>query len=352
MCVITFDWENTDAKIKFEHFNLNPSVSWAVIELTNYCNFKCKWCYANSGINGLHMNRNDVEKLIRNLATYGIKQITFSGGEPLFYAHINEAIKYAKSFDLVIHMNTNGYLFTKELAFELKDAGLSQIQTNVDSLDPKKHDYIRGKEGSFQRAIEALKNARDSGLICVMQTVLTRLNETEIFDIFKFARDMGISRSRVWDVTPFNGCEESNMNVLDLRPTLNYIELIERLVDYAGRNGVQNIESDDPLFPLNYSGNISITGGFCVFAAGLGINVSPEGDVFFCSTNRKPIYNIFEVPDNEDIMKFHKFQLKSVLESFKISQVCKQCNLFHKCIGGCPTRRKHSINNLDYWCRN
>ena len=192
MCVITFDWENTDAKIKFEHFNLNPSVSWAVIELTNYCNFKCKWCYANSGINGLHMNRNDVEKLIRNLATYGIKQITFSGGEPLFYAHINEAIKYAKSFDLVIHMNTNGYLFTKELAFELKDAGLSQIQTNVDSLDPKKHDYIRGKEGSFQRAIEALKNARDSGLICVMQTVLTRLNETEIFDIFKFISNTNI----------------------------------------------------------------------------------------------------------------------------------------------------------------
>ena len=41
LCVITFDWENNDSEMKFKHFDTNPYPIRAVIEITNYNNFKC-----------------------------------------------------------------------------------------------------------------------------------------------------------------------------------------------------------------------------------------------------------------------------------------------------------------------
>jgi len=314
------------------------------------CNFNCKWCFANAGVSGHNMHIEDVKKLIRSFVKHNIRQVTFSGGEPLMYPHIREVIEYAKSQGLIVHMNTNGYLFTKEIAHTLKDAGLSQIETNIDSLYPEKHDYIRGREGSFQRAVQTLKNAKDAGLTCVMQTVLTRQNEDEILDIFKFARLLGVQRSRVWDITPSDGCAKKNMDELNLMPT-NYLETIKKLTEYASMNGGQNIESSDPLFPLDECTNMSVTGGFCVFSAGLVINISPKGDVFFCCTDRTPMYNIFEVIDSVDLREYHKAQLKNSLKGTEVPQTCNACNFNSKCRGGCLTRRKYSDDKTDYWCK-
>lgn len=52
MCVVTFDWTKNDAKEKFRNFERSKSLSWAVVEVTDYCNFSCKWCFANSGSKG------------------------------------------------------------------------------------------------------------------------------------------------------------------------------------------------------------------------------------------------------------------------------------------------------------
>ena len=97
-------------------------MSWGVLELTSYCNFNCKWCFANARTikNPVHMSVSDVERVVDALASAGVTQITYSGGEPTLYPHLREAIDIARSHDMVVHMNTNGYLFTKNLASDLR----------------------------------------------------------------------------------------------------------------------------------------------------------------------------------------------------------------------------------------
>lgn len=349
MCAITFDWVENDANIKFSKFDKNKSLTWAVIELLRNCNFKCKWCFANAGPRGAKMPKDKVFELIRFFADSGLTQITFSGGEPLLYPHLREVVSFAKDFGFIVHMNTNGYLFKKQIAQELKDIGLSQIETNIDSLDPSKHDYIRGKKGSFVRAVEALRNGIETGHTCVMQTVLTKQNENEILDIFKFAQSLGVQRSRVWDMTPSEGRAKDNMDALDLRPT-NYIETLKMLTEFAASTGAKNIESADPLFPLDYPTRLKVTGNFCVFASGLVINVSPAGEVYFCCTDRQPLYNIFDAISSGDIKETHKEYLRTSPHSQKIPSECTCCNFFSKCKGGCLTRLKYTNFLGDYWC--
>jgi len=352
MCIVTFGWEMTDAIKKFERFKKTKSLGWATIELIDNCNHRCIYCYANSGSNPkpTYMSKKDSERLIQILANAGVKQITCSGGEPLMYPYIEDFVKNAGDHGIIVHMNTNGYFLTRELANRLAKYGLTQIQINIDSLDPKKHDYIRGKKGSFRRTIQAFKNAWEVGLTCVKQTVVTKLNEGEVFDIIKFARSIGVQRCRTWDLTPSKGRAGET---IDLRPT-NYLDMLKKLTKLACKNGAKNIESCDPVFPLDFKTNLNVTGGFCVNTTGLMLNVTPEGDVPFCCTQRESLYNIFIAADNgENIAEYHKSKIEEYVQSIQsiLPLKCKEtCNFFKKCMGGCYTRVMHTLPHEDYVC--
>src|SRR4030043_277677 len=86
MCVVTFDWEDSDAYEKVKFFMEKRKLAWAVVEVTNACNLNCLWCYANNGykshIAREHMPKKKVNHLLRTLSESGVRQITFSGGEP------------------------------------------------------------------------------------------------------------------------------------------------------------------------------------------------------------------------------------------------------------------------------
>lgn len=349
MCLVTFDWEENDAKEKFKNFKKRDSISWAVVEVTDYCNFNCKWCFANSGSNPnpKHMGLEKAERLIETLALAGVGQVTISGGEPTVYPYLKDVIKKANSCGLVVHMNTNGYLLTKKLARELKSLGLSQVQINIDSLNPGNHDFVRGKRGSHERAIQALKNAREVGLTCVSQTVLTSLNENEIGDIFKFARSLGLQRCRVWDMTPSQGCARENEELI---PS-DYFGTLEELSDFAYNTGACNVECYDPLFSPNHRRKLSTTGGFCVSTRGLLVYIATNGDVHFCCTApQATLYNIFDVMETEDIERYHKLKLNEFLQSIEIPVKCNSCSFLEKCQGGCYTRREFALTHEDYWC--
>lgn len=350
ICVVTFDWESNDAVKKFSSFDKTKSISWSVIELTDYCNFNCKWCFANAASikRPIHMDIGDVAKVLKTLADAGVTQITYSGGEPTLYPHLKKAISLANDLDMVVHINTNGYLFTKNMGLELKEAGLSQIQTNIDSIHPKKHDETRGRIGSFGRAIEALKNARDAGLTCVSQTVLTKENEGDILKILSLARDLGVQRCRVWDMTPSSGCARKNSQLLPG----NYLSILQELSDFAYDAGAKNVEVGDPLFKQHIKTKLHISGGYCVSAASLIIYVSTRGDVYYCSTLKHHMYNIFEkISAGEDVGHTHRASVQQFIKQFNAPDRCHGCESESVCNGGCYSRRDFSGTNTDYWCK-
>ncbi|NIO22719.1 MAG: radical SAM protein [Candidatus Aenigmarchaeota archaeon] len=349
MCVVTFDWEENDAGEKVRRFRKKKSLVWAVIEVTNSCNLNCIWCYANSGnkakIRREHMGLAELKKLVGMLKDSGLNQITYSGGEPTVYPRIREAVKIAKDNDFVVHMNTNGFVLTRGFARELKSLGLSQIQTNIDSVDPKKHDYLRGREGSFYRAVSALKNARKIGITCVSQTVLTKENETETVGIFELARSLGLQRCRVWDMMPSSGCALENF---DIRPT-NYIESLRKLTKFAEGTGGKHIESGEPFFPLDFETSLRVSHIPCVASHGVLVNFAYNGDVYYCVTQRKPMFNVFSDVEG-GFEEFYMVKLREFLKKAKLNPGCTECELFDKCGGGCYTRRSYSSERTDYWC--
>jgi len=243
-------------------------------------------------------------------------------------------------------MNTNGFIITRSFARELKSLGLSQIQTNIDSVEPEKHDYLRGKKDSFHRAVNALKNVRDVGITCVSQTVLTKKNEKEIVDVFRFARVFGIQRCRVWDMMPSKGAALDNIN---LKPS-SYVESLKKLTRFAEETGGKHIESGEPFFPgEGFKTSLEVSHVPCVASHGVLVNFAYNGDVYYCVTQREKMFNVFTDMEG-GFDGFYRGELDSFLEKRNLDQKCIKCKALDRCKGGCFTRRTHSENNMDYWC--
>ncbi len=203
MCLVTYSWEKTDSIEKVNEYERKNMPSWGVIEVTEACNFKCVWCYVsetNNKVKPRHMEKEVLFKAVDVLAKSGIKQITFSGGETLMYPYLYDAVGYASQKGLIVHVNSNGYFLTREMAKKLSKLGLSQIEMNIESLNPETHDFLRGHRDSLKRVLKAFEYALESGITCVAMTVMGERNVKEIPDIIKFIRSKGIQRYRVGDV--------------------------------------------------------------------------------------------------------------------------------------------------------
>lgn len=350
MCVVTFAWEENNAVEKVKKFNKSKSLVWAVLEVTNTCNLNCKWCYASSNISHKpeFMGIKEVDRLLKVLADSGLIQVTFSGGEPTLYPKIVDAVKKASDYGMIVHMNTNGYVLNSKFAKELFKVGLSQVQINIDSIDPEKHDMIRGRKNSFKRAVQALKAAVETGITAVSQTVITKENENEVFEIFKLARSIGVQRCRVWDMMPV-GCGK---DVFDIKPH-DFIDILKKLDKFVYESGGKSVESGDPLFPGDYKTKLDVFGGFCAAIRGGFTVISVKGDMYMCATQRKPLFNIFDfINKNGTAPKdFYRVKLKEYIQSIKIPSECSDCIFSEKCRGGCPTRREYNDWGRDYWCR-
>ncbi|MEO0095559.1 MAG: radical SAM protein [candidate division WOR-3 bacterium] len=168
---------------KFILRNGNSFFGQAFIAVNRKCPFNCWYCSAgNTQDNELSLE--ELDGVISLFKDWGASTIVFTGGEPLLRDDIDILIsKYHEDLSFVIL--TSGYGLSVKRAKRLKDNGLFSISISLDHFDPKINDRSRGREGAFDIALDAIKNAKSAGLYTVVQTVATsellRDGETERF---------------------------------------------------------------------------------------------------------------------------------------------------------------------------
>jgi radical SAM protein with 4Fe4S-binding SPASM domain len=141
------------------------------IELTNHCNFRCKFCpqayYRNSNYSSSPFDRKKgymtfetFKKSVEQARKFS-KEINFSFfGEPTLHPEYFKFFKYLKKNrgDLNIVLNSNMSLVTKDI-FELWiDTGVRQCRLSIDAASPDVYDktrpggLIKNLNGKFEKS--------------------------------------------------------------------------------------------------------------------------------------------------------------------------------------------------------
>jgi MoaA/NifB/PqqE/SkfB family radical SAM enzyme len=92
----------------------------ANLSITNVCNKKCAYCFANDTLNEFgktYINAKTFEKALDYLERSGLKQARFLGGEPTLHPNFIDFVKKALDRGLDIMLFTNGLMSDKTLEY-------------------------------------------------------------------------------------------------------------------------------------------------------------------------------------------------------------------------------------------
>lgn len=132
-----------------------PLINGIWIKVTNRCNLRCSYCYADSGEGEANeLTIEEIENLLIELKPKNYNKIVITGGDPLMRKDIVEILKTCKKYGKV-QILTNGTIGNAELYREIMEI-VDAIQISLDSYEEIHHDKNRGK-GSFVRAVNTVK---------------------------------------------------------------------------------------------------------------------------------------------------------------------------------------------------
>lgn len=179
------------------------------ISVTDRCNFKCVYCMPEHPI---WMNKKDLlsfEQLYvfcDLMVQQGIQDIRITGGEPLMrqgVVHFIAQLQALRPKGLKrISMTTNAH-YLAEYAFELKQAGLDDLNISLDSLVPEQFQQLTQK--SLQPVLDGIDAAKKAGFPIKINTVLLKgKNEDQILPLVQWARQQQVEL-RFIEFMPLDG---------------------------------------------------------------------------------------------------------------------------------------------------
>jgi MoaA/NifB/PqqE/SkfB family radical SAM enzyme len=129
------------------------SINW---DVTYACPLRCTHCYSESGRRASgQLSLKDMLRVADELISLEPCSIQFSGGEPLLVKGLFEVAERISQAGISLELYTSGWLLEQSMLPELLRL-FSAVHVSVDGATASVHDAIRGRSGSFKRAMRAL----------------------------------------------------------------------------------------------------------------------------------------------------------------------------------------------------
>ncbi|HMD67738.1 MAG TPA: radical SAM protein [Chitinivibrionales bacterium] len=182
--------------------NVTPPPYLVSYAFTKKCNLKCKHCYSDAAEECAQdeLSTGEAEKVLDEFAHLGIKLLIFDGGEPLCREDIFHLARYASGKGLRVVVGSNGTLINMDMAEKLKSSGIMAVQISIDGANARTHDWFRGEDGSFNKAMEGARACKATGLPFQFGMTIRRGTLNEIPDMLKLAVDSGATAAEFFDL--------------------------------------------------------------------------------------------------------------------------------------------------------
>lgn len=268
-----------------------------IFEPTYRCNLRCvHCCVAAEGNHERELTAGEAIGVIDQIAEWQVPFLTIGGGEPLLRKDLFEITRHAAEH-MSVTLTTNGFFFDKSIAKLAISSGVSSVIVSLDSTDAQRHDSIRGKKGSYDRALEAVINCMSAGLPCCISATLMKCNTSDIAALAKLSKSLGLSTFQVNRFVPI-GRGKQNRNELELtaKEYLESLAEINRLRREMKSLFIQICH--DPQETIVGGTEPGQKGGGCIAGKGWAV-ITPTGDLLPCPFYPAKIGNVLEKPLSE-----------------------------------------------------
>lgn len=257
-----------------------------------------------------------------------------------------ELASFARERGLAVALATNGMLMTEKIAGELSGAGVRRVGVSLDGARSETHDGLRGVEGAFDAALNAIRIVRAAGVSTQINMTVCRENRDEVGEIVRLAEREGVKAVHFFVFVPV-GCgldwgKDQSLSAVECEDLLNWFRRYEKSAGIETRltcaPQYRRIPAEDrqeggmtgPASPSGCLGGKSV----CF--------VSHAGDVFPCGYLPVAAGNVRdrslkEIWEGADLFR-------ELRDADKLGAPCGAC-VYKETCGGCRARAYAATGN-------
>lgn len=195
------------------------------------CNVNCEFCSFGHKDRRKEKPLDDIREEIRKGRKEKIDYISFTGGEPTIRKELTPMIKYAKDLGFKnIEIQSNGRMLSyRSFCKKLIKAGVNHWIISLHG-NKKLHDELTRTKGSFEEAVEGVKNLKILNQPVHVNTVIVKRNYKKLPEITKMLSDLNVDRIHYLFVNP-DGYSRYNKKVIPKMS--NTSEYLKKAIDEA-----------------------------------------------------------------------------------------------------------------------
>jgi len=332
--------------------NKVPPLNMIYFYLTKGCNLRCRHCWIEPVGETSHIELDFAlfKSVIKQAKPLGLSGVKLSGGEPLFHKRIKDIIEFIQKEDLSLIVETNGVLCTEEMARIIRKCKNPFVSVSIDGIDEETHEWVRGVKGSFDRAIEGVRNLVRAGFSPQIIMTVMKKNKGQIESLVRLAESLGAGSVKFNLMQPAGRGEEMHKKGEALS--------IEELVKIG--TWVETELSEKTKLSLHYGhphafrplgkmfGYGSDGCGTCGIFGILG--VLANGSYALCGIGETVSELVFGYIDKDplgDVWRNNRF-LNEIREGLpgKLEGICKDCLMKAMCLGSCIAQNYYMTKNF------
>lgn len=301
-------------------------------ECTLRCNLSCRHCGSDckkvSAVKD--MPKEDFASVLDSVAVATDPHkvmINITGGEPLCRPDLEECGKmiYEKGFPW--GMVTNGLALTPQRYRRLLQCGLRAMTISLDGIG-ETHDWMRGRNGSFEKAAAVIKIVIDSGEIAFdVVTCVNKRNFGQLNELKEYLIGLGLKEWRLFTVFPAGRAAqdpELQLSPEEFRGLMEFIKATRKEGRIMAEYGCEG-------FLGNYEGEVR--SHFYQCSAGITVgSVLADGSISACPSIRADYHqgNIY----TDDFMDVWKNRFQAYRDrSWMHKDECASCKVWKYCKG-------------------
>jgi radical SAM enzyme (rSAM/lipoprotein system) len=302
-------------------------------ECTLRCNLQCLHCGSDctQATETPDMPLADFLKVLDSIAPHVNTRktmIALTGGEPLMRKDLAQCGKEFYKRQFPWGMVTNGYGLTPKLLDELLQSGLRSVTVSFDGLTPETHDWLRGKQGSWERAknaiamIAAIENFTYDVVTCV-----NKRNIGDLEEIKKLLIRLGVKRWRLFTIFPKGRAAENPLLKLSAEEFRRMLDFIKQ----TRNEGIIHASYGCEGFLGDYEMEVRDTPFFCRAGIHVG-SVLVDGSISACPSLRADFIqgNIYK----DDFWTVWNERYQNMRNrSWTKTDKCARCKSFKYCEG-------------------
>lgn len=231
------DWRKKMTLMLYQQHKITQTklheLTYLFWECTLRCNFGCLHCGSDCSKEAEvpDMPMEDLLKVLDKISPHVDTRktmVVITGGEPLMRKDLEACGREINKRKFPWGMVTNGYGLTKEKLTSLLTAGLRSITISLDGLDAETHDWFRGKNGSYERAIKAISYVASTPDL--VYDVVTCVNKRTIVDLEKMKKmliSLGVTHWRLFTIFPKGRAKDNPLLKLSTDEFIHLMDFIK-----------------------------------------------------------------------------------------------------------------------------